>query len=66
MKSIYRIAKENNLVPMTLYKRIGTRGIKPCIVKGVMMLDENQEQDILVYAKRGRRSGKKTDQNTIK
>ena len=53
MKSIYQIARDNKVVPMTLYKRISSRNIKPHIVKGVMMLDEEQEKSILVYSKRG-------------
>ena len=56
MKSIYQIAKEHNLVPMTLYKRLEKRNIAPKIVKGVMMLDEEQEKLILVYSKRGRKN----------
>ena len=56
MKSIYQIAKENNISPVTLYKRLEVRDIKPHIVKGVIMLDEDQEKAILVYAKRGRKN----------
>ena len=56
MKSIYQIAKENNISPVTLYKRLAVRDIKPHIVKGVIMLDEDQEKAILVYAKRGRKN----------
>ena len=56
MKSIYQIAKEHNLVPMTLYKRLEKRSISPKIVKGVMMLDEEQEKLILLYSKRGRKN----------
>ena len=58
MKSIYQIAKENNISPVTLYKRLAVREIKPHIVKGVIMLDEDQEKAILVYAKRGRKNAK--------
>ena len=58
MKSIYEIAKENNISPVTLYKRLEVRDIKPHIVKGVIMLDEDQEKAILVYAKRGRKNVK--------
>lgn len=53
MKSIYQIAKENKIEPMTLYKRLKARDIEPFIIKGVMMLDEDQEKIILVYSKRG-------------
>ena len=42
--------------PITLYKRIMARKIKTHIIKGVMMLDEDQEQSILTYAKRGRKN----------
>lgn len=56
MKPIYQIAKENNISPVTLYKRLAVRDIKPHIVKGVIMLDEDQERAILVYAKRGRKN----------
>ena len=56
MKSIYQIAKESKVGPMTLYKRLKVRDIKPHIVKGVIMLDEDQENVILVYAKRGRKN----------
>lgn len=69
MKSIYQIAKEHNLVPMTLYKRLSKRSIAPRIVKGVMMLDEEQEKLILVYSKRGRKNAqdkKTSDQEPVK
>lgn len=56
MKSVYQIAKESGINPMTLYKRIVARKIKTNIVKGVMMLDEDQESSILTYAKRGRKN----------
>ena len=69
MKSIYQIAKENNISPVTLYKRLAVRDIKPHIVKGVIMLDEDQEKAILVYAKRGRKNAqdkKAPDQGKVK
>ena len=53
MKPIYQIARENKISPVTLYKRILARNIKAHVVKGVMMLDEEQEKLILVYSKRG-------------
>lgn len=56
MKSVYQIAKESGVNPITIYKRITARKIKTHIVKGVMMLDEDQEQSILTYAKRGRKN----------
>ncbi len=69
MKSIYQIAKENSISPVTLYKRLEVREIKPHIVKGVIMLDEDQEKAILVYAKRGRKNAqnkKASNQEPIK
>jgi len=69
MKSIYQIAKENNISPVTLYKRLAVRDIKPHIVKGVIMLDEEQEKAILVYAKRGRKNAqdkKASDKGEVK
>lgn len=56
MKSVYQIAKENGVNAITLYKRIMARKIKTHLIKGVMMLDEDQEQNILTYAKRGRKN----------
>lgn len=53
MKSVYQIAKENGANPMTLYKRIIARKIKTQLINGVMSLDEDQEKEILTYAKRG-------------
>ena len=58
MKSIYQIAKENNISPVTLYKRLAVRDIKPHIVR-VIMLDEDQEKAILVYAKRVQKASDK-------
>ena len=69
MKSIYQIAKENSISPVTLYKRLAVRDIKPHIVKGVIMLDEDQEKAILVYAKRGRKNAKDkkaSDQKSVR
>ena len=69
MKSIYQIAKENNISPVTLYKRLAVRNIKPHIVKGVIMLDEDQEKAILVYAKRDRKNAqdkKASDKGKVK
>jgi len=69
VKSIYQIAKENKIEPMTLYKRLRARSIKPFIVKGVMMLDEDQEKLILVYSKRGRKNAqnkKTSDQEPVR
>lgn len=56
MKSVYQIAKENGIGAMTLYKRLSARSIIPRIIKGVMMLNEEQERLILVYSKRGRKN----------
>jgi hypothetical protein len=69
MKSVYQIAKENGVGAMTLYKRLSARSIKPQVVKGVMMLDEDQEQLILVYSKRGRKNAqdkKTSDQEPVR
>jgi hypothetical protein len=56
VKSVYQIAKENNVNAITLYKRILARKVKTHLIKGVMMLDEEQEQEILIYSKRGRKN----------
>lgn len=69
MKSVYQIAKESGVGPMTLYKRLSKRSIAPRIVKGVMMLDEEQERLILVYSKRGRKNAqdqKTSDQKSVR
>lgn len=69
MKSVYQIAKENGVGAMTLYKRLLARSIAPRIVKGVMMLDEDQEKLILVYSKRGRKNAqnkKTSDQEPVR
>jgi hypothetical protein len=64
MKSVYQIAKENKISAVTLYKRILARGIKTNLVKGVMLLDEDSEREVLVYSKRGRKNAQ--DQKTSK
>ena len=56
MKTVNQIAKENNISAVTLYRRIIAKNMNPILEKGVMVLNPQEEKDILVYSKRGRKN----------
>lgn len=56
MKTVNQIAKENNISPVTLYRRIVAKKMTPKLERGIMMLNSQEEKDILVYSKRGRKN----------
>lgn len=66
MKTVYQIAKENNMSVATLYKRVKSRKMSYVLDKGIMMFNPEQEKDILVYSKRGRTNAQDLEQGTIK
>ena len=69
MKTVYQIAKENNMSVATLYKRVKSRKISYILDKGIMMFNPEQEKDILVYSKRGRKNAqdqKTSDQKSVR
>lgn len=69
MKTVYQIAKENNMSVATLYKRVKSRKMSYVLEKGIMMFNPEQEKDILVYSKRGRKNAqnkKTSDQKSIR
>ena len=69
MKTVYQIAKENNMSVATLYKRVKSRKMSYVLDKGIMMFNPEQEKDILVYSKRGRKNAqnkKTSDQKSVR
>ncbi len=69
MKTVKQIAKENNMAVVTLYRRIVAKGMTPKLEKGIMVLNPQEEKDILVYSKRGRKNAqnkKTSDQKSIR
>ena len=56
MKTVNQIAKENNMTVVTLYRRIIAKRMTPKLEKGIMVLNPQEEKDILVYSKRGRKN----------
>ncbi|GEM_PF-2745189 len=55
MKTVSQIAKENNVNAVILYRRIKARGINPKLEKGIMVFTPEQERNLLLYSKRGRK-----------
>ena len=67
MKTVNQIAKENNISAVTLYRRIVAKKMTPIFEKGIMMLNPQEEKDILVYSKRGRKNAQQDlKQGTIR
>lgn len=69
MKTVKQIAQENNMAVVTLYRRIVAKGMTPKLAKGIMVLNPQEEKDILVYSKRGRKNAqnkKTSDQKSIR
>lgn len=67
MKTVNQIAKENNISAVTLYRRIVAKKMTPIFEKGIMMLNPQEEKDILVYSKRGRKNAQQDpEQGTIR
>lgn len=56
MKTINQIAKENNISAVSLYRRVKTRRMNPKLEKGIMVFSPEEEKDILLYSKRGRKN----------
>ena len=68
MKTVKQIAQENNISAVTLYRRIVAKKMTPIFEKGIMMLNPQEEKDILVYSKRGRKNAqdkKASDQEPV-
>ena len=68
MKTVNQIAKENNISAVTLYRRIVAKKMTPIFERGIIMLNPQEEKDILVYSKRGRKNAqdkKASDQEPV-